>query len=158
MTREELQHLNKRPIRIRVTGWIDSYGTQVVGFSVLYRAHRYVVSYAFPPEVMAHIPHLGLTAQAGLRRAWRRMREGLRKAMHGDNFRERRGIERRKRLELANWDRFNAPLVPPSSLAYERRKFVASLEERAGPTPPYTGHDYSRRVDDEHRREHMERA
>jgi hypothetical protein len=152
MMREEMPHLNKRPIRVKVFGWIDpTTGGQLVEFRVRYEANVHVSSYAFPPDIMQHIPHLAPTAMAGLRRAWRALREGLRKKMHGDNFRERWRIERMRRAQIDTWDRFEGPLLGFVHREPARRRFVASLDRIVGVVPTYTGHDYARRVDDEHR-------
>lgn len=149
---DELQHLNKRPIRLKLIGWVDDMGHQVVEMSVVYRAKRYAVAHTLPDARYAQA-YQGFEpmAQAGLRRSWRALREGLRKQMHGENFRERQAIERMKRAQLRDWDQFMAPTLMPWNVPHEREAFRVEIESRFGATPPYTGHDYSRRVNDEHR-------
>lgn len=151
MSLDELQHLNKRPIRVKVFGWLDpTTGEQVVEFRVRYESMVYVASYAFPPGLRRY-PELAPTALAALRRTWRALREGLRKKMHGDNFRERWRIERSKRNQLRAWEQYEAPMLGLLRARYAREGFIRRLERMFGPTPPYTGHDYTRRVTDEHR-------
>lgn len=149
MSLDELQHLNERPIRVRVFGWIDhTTGCQIVEFRVRYEAQVYACSYFFPP----YAADIGPLAQlSGVRRAWRKLREGLRKRMHGDNFRERWRIERMKRTQLDTWEKYQAPFIEWRRRHYARENFIANLERLVGPTPPYTGHDYTRRVVNEHR-------
>lgn len=140
MRLEERQHLNKRPIRLKIIGWIDPMGYQVVEMSVIYRGHRYSVAHAFQGS-KDEAPFI----MNGLRRSWRKLREGLRRTMHGDNFRERWAIERAKRDSLRTWEKLEGALVPFTQYGYARERFQRNMERMLGPTPPYTGHDYVRR-------------